>query len=130
MKRTKMIAGVTALALMLSAGATTAFAAETECAATDKSSYSYLTGQQRSVGRNEIYAQAELIEDEAEREAFLHANGISETAYSEEAAASYSYVTGKARGTSYSVAGDTEESVDKSGYVYIAGQQRGSSYRQ
>lgn len=129
MKRTKLFAGVAALAFMLSTGAATAFAAETETAAPAAGSYSYLTGQQRSVNRSEIYAQAELIEDEAERESFLHANGIAETEYSEETAASYSYVTGKARGAGYRT-DDTETTKAQSGYGFVTGQQRGSSYHQ
>lgn len=129
MKRTKLFAEVTAFALMLSAGATTAFAAEPETTVPTASSYSYLAGQQRSANRNEIYAQAELIEDEAEREAFLHANGIAETEYSEQAAASYSYVTGKTRGSSYRT-DDTETTEAQSRYGFVTGQQRGSSYHQ
>lgn len=96
--RTMATAAGAAFALTLAAGASAAFAAEEQ---PDISGYSYLEGQSRAASRNAIYAQAEAIEDEAEREAFLKENGIAETAYSEEAAASYSYVSGRERGAGY-----------------------------
>lgn len=104
MKRTTLATGIlsAAVTVMLSAGTMTAFAAETDVdASSEMSSYSYLTGQQQSASRNELYAQAEMIEDKAERKAFLIENGIADTEYSEETAASYSYTTGRQRGSSY-----------------------------
>ena len=68
----------------------TVFAAEPEnSVSAEGSNYSYLIGQQQSVSCNEIYAQAATMEDEDERTAFLIGNGIADTEYSEEAAASY-----------------------------------------
>lgn len=88
----------------------------------DENAYSYLIGQQNSTNRNNLYAQAEELPED-ERDAFLAENGIGETPWSEEAAASYSYVTGQKRGALYE--DDTEE---KTGYSYLTGQQRGDSY--
>ena len=130
MKKTKWIWGIAimALAVMLSVGCFTAFAADVPAEAdaaepqasettllpentdeeagteesvpentgeeavveesvTEPSEYSYLAGQQRSTSRNDLYAQAEQLPEE-ERDDFLAENGIGETPYSEEAAAS------------------------------------------
>ena len=95
--------------------------------AEDGSAYSYLTGRQNSANRNDLYAQAEELPED-ERDAFLAENGIGETPWSEEAAASYSYVGGQQRGASYRQDDDADASQDMSGYSYLAGQQRGSSY--
>ncbi len=95
--------------------------------AEDGSAYSYLAGQQNSTNRNDLYAQAqELPEDE--QDAFLAENGIGETPWSEEAAASYSYVTGQQRGASFRQDDDADSTQDMSGYSYLTGQQRGASY--
>ena len=108
------------VALVLSLGCATAFAA-------DPDAYSYLTGQQSSTNRNGLYAQAqELPEDE--QDAFLADNGIGETPWAEDAAASYSYVSGQQRGASYRQDEDTDSTQDMSGYSYLTGQQRGASY--
>lgn len=56
-------------------------------------------------------------------------NGIADTEYSAEAAAAYSYVSGKERGASYRSSDDTEQPEAQSGYSFAAGKQRGSSYR-
>lgn len=97
--------------------------------AEDESGYSYLTGQQDSTKRNDLYAQAgQLPEDE--QDAFLAENGIGETPWSEDAAASYSYVGGQQRGASYRQDDDADSTQDMSGYSYLTGQQRGSSYHQ
>lgn len=97
---------VCTLAAAVSLFSVTAFAAETDAAnaaaATPATSYSYLTGQKRSQQRNNLYAQTEGMTDE-ERAAFLAGYGIADTPWSEEAAAGYSYMTGKQRGASYSV---------------------------
>ena len=93
---------------------------------TEEDEYSYLAGQQDSTTRNDLYAQAEELPED-EQDAFLAENGIGETPYSEEAAASYSYVTGQQRGASYRQGGD-DGTWDMSGYSYLAGQQRGASY--
>ena len=117
----KMIVLVVAV-LALAVGGVTAFAAE-------NGAFSYLTGRQRSVARGELYAQAdELPEDE--QKAFLAENGIAETPWSEDAAASYSYVGGQQRGASYRQDDDADSTQDMSGYSYLTGQQRGSSYQQ
>lgn len=132
MKKTKWAAGslAAALAVMISASTMVAFAAETETnVSAGNSSYSYLAGRQRSVSRNELYEQAAQMEDEAELEAFLIEHGIGDTEYSEEAAASYSYVSGRERGAGYRSSDDTETGGTQAGYSYAAGQQRGSSYR-
>ena len=93
----------------------------------DGSAYSYLTGQQNSANRNDLYAEAqELPEDE--QDAYLMENGIGETPWSEEAAASYSYVGGQQRGASYRQNDDADSTQDMSGYSYLTGQQRGDSY--
>ncbi len=93
----------------------------------DGSAYSYLTGQQNSANRNDLYAEAqELPEDE--QDAYLMENGIGETPWSEEAAASYSYVGGQQRGASYRQDDDADSTQDMSGYSYLTGQQRGASY--
>ncbi len=121
MKKKTIVLSAVAASLALSLGCVTAFAAESDGAS------SYLTGRQRSTSRNELYAQsAELPEDE--REAFLAENGIGETPWSEEAAASYSYVLGQQRGASYRQGGDADSTQDMSGYSYLLGQQRGNSY--
>lgn len=128
MKKTKCIAAfISAIAMTVSAASVTAFAAESENTAPAKSSYSYFAGRQRSIGRNEIFALAAEIEDDDERKAFLIANGISETEYSEEIAASYSYTVGRQRGASYR-SDNSEQTEAQSGYSYAAGRQRGSSY--
>ena len=125
-KRVAMIA--CALAVMLSLGTVTAFAAETT-SEEPATSYSYLAGQQRSQSRNDLYAQASEIESEEERDAFLAENGINDTEWSEEAAANFSYVAGWQRGASYRSDDSTDnENSNMSSYSYVTGQQRGSSY--
>ena len=91
------------------------------------SAYSYLTGQQNSTTRNDLYAQAEELPED-EQDAFLAENGIGETPWSEEAAASYSYVGGQQRGASYQQDDDADSTQDMSEYSYLTGQQRGASY--
>lgn len=103
----------------------TSYAPEAE----DESGYSYLTGQQNSTNRNDLYTQAEQLPED-EQDAFLAENGIGETPYSEEVAASYSFVTGQQRGSSYRQSDDTECTQDMSGYSYLTGQERGASYHQ
>ncbi len=154
MKKSKWIWGIAvmALAVMLSVGCFTAFAADidaetdepkaseatlapentgeeaqTEESVPEQSEYSYLAGQQRSANRNDLYAQAEQLPEE-ERDAFLAENGIGETPWSEEAAESYSYVAGQQRGASYRQSDDSERTQDVSGYGYLTGQERGASY--
>lgn len=118
------------LAVMLSTVAMPVFAAETKTdVSVDVSDYSYLLGQQRSTGRNELYAQAEQMEDEAERKSFLIENGITDTEYSEEVTAFYSYVGGKERGLGYRFSDTTEQSETVSSYSYVAGQKHGLNYR-
>lgn len=132
MRKTKRIAGIVSAVFVvtMSAATMTAFAAETEnTVSAGESNYSYLAGQQQSASRNELYAQAATIEDEDERKAFLVENGIADTEYSAEAAAAYSYVSGRERGASYRSSDDTEQSEAQSGYSFAAGRQRGSSYR-
>lgn len=133
MRKTKRIAGIVSVAFVIamSAATMTAFAAETEknTVSDESSNYSYLSGQQRSTSRNELYTQAAAIEDEDKRKAFLVENGIADTEYSAEAAAAYSYVSGKERGVSYRSSDDTEQPEAQSGYSFAAGRQRGSSYR-
>ncbi len=120
MKKKTIVTTAVVAALVLSVGCVAAFAAESDA-------FSYLTGQQRSTERNEVYAQAaELPEDE--QDAFLAENGIADTPYSEEAAASYSYVTGQQRGASYRQSDDSERTQNTSGYGYLTGQERGVSY--
>lgn len=143
MKKKTIISFALAAALILSAGGVTAFAAEsgaksytagqeTDAANTseteDESGYSYLKGRQRSVSRNELYAQAEQLPEE-ERDAFLAEHGIADTPYSEEAAAAYSYVSGQKRGAAYRQDDDTDGNQDMSGYSYLTGRQRGASYQ-
>ena len=113
-----MSAAAAALALII--GCVPASAAET-------GTYSYLTGRQRSVGRNDLYAQAEQLPEDG-RDAFLAEHGIGDTPYSEEAAASYSYVAGQQRGASFRQSSDAERTQDTSGYSYVTGQKRGASY--
>lgn len=129
MKKRLIVTSAIVAALTLSSGCVTAYAAGTASDTAASSGYSYLQGRQRSVSRNEIYAQAELLPEE-EREAFLAENGISETPYSAEAAASYGYVTGQRRGASYRQSDDSEGTQDMSGYSFHVGQARGSSYQQ
>ena len=119
MKKKTMVVSAVA-ALVLSVGSVTAFAAEDDA-------FSYLTGRQRSISRNELYAQAEELPED-QRDAFLAENGIGETLWSEEAAASYSYVGGQQRGASYRQDDDADSTQDMSGYSYLTGQQRGASY--
>ena len=125
MKKKTIVTTAVVTALVLSVGCMTAFAAESDA-------YSYLSGQQNSSARNDLYAQAqELPEDE--QDAFLAENGIGETPWSEEAAASYSYVSGQRRGASYrqdddGQDNDEDSTQDMSGYSYLIGQQRGASY--
>ena len=119
MKR-KMILAATASLVLLSAGTVTAFAAD--------GGYSYLEGQKRSEGRLAVYSEAEKFTTDSERDEFLQSQGIGDTEYSEENAASYSYIDGQKRGASHK----TEDSANSSGqtesYQYAAGQKRGSSY--
>ncbi len=151
MKKKTIVTTAVVAALVLSVGCVTAFAAgvdaetnepksseavvasendeeaQTESSATEQSKYSYITGQQRSTERNDLYAQAEELPED-EQDAFLAENGIGETPWSEEAAASYSYVGGQQRGASYRQSDDSERTQDISGYGYLTGQQRGASY--
>ncbi|MGN0999525.1 MAG: hypothetical protein ACI4PO_08235 [Faecousia sp.] len=113
--KTKFAASALTAAMLLSAVTVTAFADE---------SYSFTAGQQRSQSRNSIYAQAMQIEDEEERKAFLAEHGITDIQWSEEAAAAYSYVGGRLRGSMY----QSDDNADSSAYGYVTGQQRGSSY--
>lgn len=117
MKKKTFVTAV-AMGVLLSIGSVTAFADE---------NYSYLTGQQRSQGRNSVYAQAEAMESEEEREAFLKEQGIGDTEWSEETAVSYSYVEGQQRSASFRT--DEGEEEDRSSYGYVTGQKRGSSYQ-
>lgn len=120
-KMNKRIAAVAVMTMVLSMGSMTAFAEE---------SYSYTIGQQRSQERNSLYAQSEALESEEERDAFLKEHGIGDTEWSEETAASYSYVAGQQRGASYRIDETNDESdTDRSAYSYMIGQQRGSGYR-
>ena len=120
MMKKRIVLPAVAAALALSFGCVTAFAAGDE-------GFSYLAGRQRSAARNELYAQAaELPEDE--RDAFLAENGVGETPWSEDAAASYSYLAGQQRGASFRQDEDADDARDTSGYSYLAGQQRGGSY--
>lgn len=102
-------------------------AGASDSVAADQSGYSYLAGRQRSVSRNDLYAQAEQLPED-EQDAFLAKYGIGETPYSEEAVASYGYVTGQKRGASYSQSDDSGSTQDTSGYSFRAGQMRGASY--
>ena len=129
MKKTKWILGMaSAAAIILVQAAMPVFAVETEVS---EETYHYLQGRQRSISRNELYAQAEQIED-----AFLIANGIADIGYSEEAAASYRYVGGRERGIRYRLFDEfsdfdmesSEISEIKSSYSYVIGQKRGSVY--
>ena len=152
MKKKTIITAVAAAALVLSAGCVTAFAAgvdaetnepkspeavvtsenkdeeaQAEESVQKQSKYSYITGQQNSTNRNDLYTQAEELPED-EQDAFLAENGIGETPWSEEAAASCSYVGGQQRGASYRQGDDGDGTWDMSGYSYQAGQQRGASY--
>lgn len=134
MKKKTIILSAVAAAFVLSVGCVSAFAAgsDTEAAdgpseAKDESAYSYLTGRQNSTTRNNLYTQAEELPED-EQDAFLAENGVGETPWSEEAAASYSYVGGRQRGASYRQDDDGDSAQDMSGYSYLTGQQRGSSY--
>ena len=119
MKKKALVLSAVVMALVLSVGGVTAFAAGSDGS-------SYLTGRQRSTERNEVYAQtAELPEDG--RNAFLAENGIADTPYSEEAAASYSYVGGQQRGAFYRQDDDADGTQNMSGYSFRTGQQRGAS---
>ena len=142
MKKSTIMMSAIAVALILSVGCVTAFAAGSgtpssaagqEAGASaapevdEEGAYSYVAGRQRSTGRNDLYAQAGQLPEE-ERDAFLAENGIGETSWSEEAAASYSYVGGQQRGASYRQDDDADGTQDRSGYSYVTGQQRGASY--
>ncbi|MGN0710801.1 MAG: hypothetical protein ACI4LO_03495 [Anaerovoracaceae bacterium] len=116
----KIIVSAFTLAMLLSLGSASAFAAD-NC--------SYMTGQQRAQARNAAYEQASALGSEAEQKAFLNEQGIGETEWSEEAAASYSYVTGHQHGISYKASEtDVSDTEDTSSYSYVTGRQRGSSY--
>ncbi len=134
MKKKMIVLSAVAAALVLSVGCVSAFAAGNDSDAADapseaeeETAYSYLTGQQNSTNRNDLYAQAEELPEE-EQDAFLAENGIGETPWSEDAAASYSYVGGQQRGSSYRQGDDADSTQDMSGYSYLTGQQRGASY--
>ena len=134
MKKKMIVLSAVAVALVLSVGCVSAFAAENDSDVTDapseaedETAYSYLTGQRNSTNRNDLYAQAEELPED-QRDAFLAENGIGETPWSEEAAASYSYVGGLQRGASYRQGDDADSTQDMSGYSYLTGQQRGASY--
>lgn len=122
MKKKTIALTAVVMALVLSVGSVTAFAAGSD-------GFSYLTGRQRSTSRNDLYAQAEELPED-QQDAFLAENGIGETPWSEDAAASYSYVGGQQRGASYRQGEDADGTQDMSGYSYVAGQQRGASYHQ
>ncbi len=121
MKKGIVVASALTAALLVAAGGVSAFAADTEA-------YSYRTGQDAAVARNALYAQAEELPEE-ERDAFLAERGVGETPWSEEAAASYSYVAGQRRGASYRQEDAGEDDQDTSGYSYRIGAQRGGSYQ-
>ena len=92
MKRKRILAA-TASFVLLSVCAVTAFAAD--------GGYSYLEGQKRSEGRLAVYSEAERFTTDSERDEFLQSQGIGHTEYSEENAASYSYIDGQKKGSSY-----------------------------
>ncbi|MDO4344439.1 MAG: hypothetical protein Q4C50_06500 [Eubacteriales bacterium] len=97
--------------------------------ASAEESYSYLAGQARGQSRTELYAQAENYATEEAREAFLAAHGIGDTEYSEENAASYSYVGGRQRGSAYRQEDSSENPAAADGTLnYVIGRQRGASY--
>ena len=134
MKKKMIVLSAVAVALVLSVGCVSAFAAGNDSDAADapseaeeETAYSYLTGQRSSTTRNDLYAQAEELPED-QRDAFLAENGIGETPWSEDAAASYSYVGGQQRGASYRQGDDADGRWDMSGYSYLTGQQRGASY--
>ena len=134
MKKKTIVLSAVAAALVLSVGCVSAFAAGSDSDATDapaeteeETAYSYLTGRQNSTNRNDLYTQAEELPED-EQDAFLAENGVGETPWSEEAAASYSYVGGRQRGASYRQDDDGDSAQDMSGYSYLIGQQRGASY--
>ena len=104
---------VSAMALSLAMGMT-AFAAESA----GTSSYSFNAGKSAAAARVEAYKNADQIKDEAERKAYLESLGINEEAYSEEAAASYSWIAGQARGSQYA---DHDASEDTSAYSFNTG---------
>ncbi|MGN0299215.1 MAG: hypothetical protein ACI4C1_08570 [Lachnospiraceae bacterium] len=118
----KIVATAAVMVALLSLGSVTTFAAE---------NYSYLTGQERSGNRIEVYAQAESFATEEEAQVYLDSQGIGENEWSEEAAASYSFVKGQQRGMSFRT-DDTDDNAnsDMSSYSYVTGRQRGSSYQQ
>ena len=108
MKKVLSVAAVILAVAVL--GGVTVFAAGNEA-------FSYLKGQQRSSERINLYAEAETLPED-EQDAFLEENGVGETLYSEDAAASYSFVTGQATGSQYETA-DDENNAD---YSYLTGQ--------
>lgn len=82
-----------------------------------------LYGRSSAQPKPQHHMQAEAIESEEEREAFLNEQG------SADAAATFSYITGRQRGTSFRTDdADSTANVDMSAYRYVTGQQRGSSY--
>lgn len=120
-KGVKGIVSAAALAALLSVSSLSAFAADHD---------SYMSGQQRAQARNDAYAQAAVMESEEEQKAFLTEQGIGDTEWSKEAAASFSYVAGRQRGAAYRTGDSSDaETADTTAYRYAAGQQRGSSYR-
>lgn len=121
MKR-KMILAATASFVLISVCTVTAFAADGD--------YSYLEGQKRSEGRLAVYSEAEKFTADSERDEFLQSQGIGDTEYSEENAASYSYIDGQKKGASHKTEEDSAKSDGQTeSYQYAAGQKRGSSYR-
>ncbi len=121
----KILMSVTALLAVFSLGGSVLSATE--------ESYSYITGQQKSQSRNEIYAQAEKIESEEERKAFLNSKGIAETPFSEENKAKYSYVEGQVNGKAFRK-DDTSDQPENplaqtEEFNYLIGKTRGASYR-
>ena len=114
MKASKKFLALGLAASLLMGMGMTAFAAESA----GTSSYSFNAGKSAAAARVEAYKNADQIKDEAERKAYLESLGINEEAYSEEAAASYSWIAGQARGSQYA---DHDASEDTSAYSFNTG---------
>lgn len=152
MKSVKTAVIISALAVIVSAGSTAAFAvgndiyaetntitlpSEAENAAldesdedgTDKTEYGYNAGSAKSTARNEQYSELSTGGTKEDAKAFYESHDVGGGAwvngeYDESAKTEYGYAAGRQRNSEYEQeSGDSEFEPQKPDYIYAAGRQ-------
>lgn len=98
--------------------------AETEV----QTDYSYNSGRQNALSRNNIYENLPEGGSKEDAEIFYEENDVGggawvDGAYDESAKSDYGYIAGQQRGASYAQENDGSETIDKSGYSYYTAQE-------